>query len=292
MTPYETLGVDRNCSQEDIKRSYRKLSMKFHPDKNPGDETATAKFQEITQAYSQIENPEKRREYDSTSAGMPPGMNVNMTEADFMQFMQHTMQSMHGQNIFQNFTHQQAQSPLFKALQKPQPIIKKLSITMELAFQGGSIPLTIERWQAINGEKTNETENIYIDIPRGIDNNEMLVIREKGNVIDNTKGDIKIFVNIENNTQFRRDGLDLIYDKEITLKDALCGFTFDIKYINGKTLKMNNKEGSIITPKFKKMVEKLGFKRGEHTGNLIVIFDVKFPSKLSSEQIQSIKEIL
>lgn len=292
MTPYETLGVDRNCSQEDIKRSYRKLSMKFHPDKNPGDETATAKFQEITQAYSQIENPEKRREYDSTSAGMPSGMNVNMTEADFMQFMQHTMQSMHGQNIFQNFTHQQAQSPLFKALQKPQPIIKKLTITMELAFQGGSIPLTIERWQAINGEKTNETENIYIDIPRGIDNNEMLVIREKGNVIDNTKGDIKIFVNIENNTQFRRDGLDLIYDKEITLKDALCGFTFDIKYINGKTLKMNNKEGSIITPKFKKMVEKLGFKRGEHTGNLIVIFDVKFPSKLSSEQIQSIKEIL
>ncbi|MHA2082302.1 MAG: DnaJ domain-containing protein [Candidatus Thorarchaeota archaeon] len=292
MTPYEILGVDKDCSQEDIKRSYRKLSMKFHPDKNPGDQTATAKFQEITQAYSQIENPDKRREYDSTNAGMPPGMNVNMTEADFMQFMQQTMQSMHGQNMFQNFTHQQAQSPLFKALQKPQPIIKRLTITMELAFQGGSIPLTIERWQAMNGEKTHETENIYIDIPCGIDNNEMLIVREKGNVIDNIKGDIKIFVNIENNKQFRRDGLDLIYDKEITLKDALCGFTFDIKYINGKTLKINNKEGSIITPKFKKMVEKLGFKRGQHVGNLIVIFDVKFPSNLSIEQIRSIKEIL
>ena len=292
MTPYDILGVDNNCSHEEIKKSYRRLSMKFHPDKNPGDENATAKFQEITHAYSQIESPEKRQKYDNTTTGMPPGMNVNMTEADFMNFMHQTMQSMGGRNIFQHFTHQQAQSPLFKALQKPQPIVKKLTITMEFAFQGGSIPLTVERWQAINGEKISETENIYIDIPRGIDNNEMLIMREKGNIIDNIKGDIKIFVNIENNTQFRRDGLDLIYDKEITLKDALCGFTFDIKYINGKNLKMNNKEGSIITPRFKKMVENLGFKRGEHTGNLIVIFDIKFPSKLSTQQIQTIKKIL
>ena len=59
MTPYETLGVDRNCSQEDIKRSYRKLSMKFHPDKNPGDETATAKFQEITEHIVKLRTPKK-----------------------------------------------------------------------------------------------------------------------------------------------------------------------------------------------------------------------------------------
>ncbi len=292
MSPYDVLRVNRNCSQEDIKKSYRKLSMKFHPDKNRGDETATAKFQEITQAYSEIETPEKRKKYDNTSSGKQSGMNVNMTETDFMNFMQQTMHSMHGKNIFQQFTHQQAQSPLFKSLQKPQPIVKKLTITMELAFQGGSIPLTVERWQALNGEKTTETENIYIDIPCGIDNNEMLILREKGNIIDNNKGDIKIFVVIENNTEFRRDGLDLIYEKEISLKDALCGFSFDIKYINGKNLKMNNKEGSIITPKFKKMVEKLGFKRGEHVGNLIIIFNVKFPVNLSSEQIKTIKQIL
>ena len=295
MTPYEILGVDRNSTQEDIKKSYRKLSMRFHPDKNPSDESATAKFQEITRAYSEIETPEKRREYDNKTSKMPRGMNVNMNENDFMEFMHQTMRSMHSMNgpdAFRNFTHQQAQSPLFKALQKPQPIVKKLTITMELAFQGGSIPLTVERWQSMNGEKTNETENIYVDIPRGVDNNEMLIIRDKGNIIDNNKGDIKIFVNIENTTQFKRDGLDLIYEKQISLKDALCGFMFDIRYINGKNLKMNNKEGSIITPRFKKMVENLGFRRGEHVGNLVVIFDVKFPSSLSSEQIQTIKQIL
>ena len=215
-----------------------------------------------------------------------------MSEEDFMNFMQNTMRSMHNGAMFQQFTHQQAQSPLFKSLQKPQPIVKKLTITMELAFQGGSIPLTVERWQSVNGEKTQETENIYVDIPRGVDNNEMLMVREKGNVINNIKGDIKIFVVIENQTDFKRDGLNLIYEKEISLKDALCGFSFDIKYINGKNLKINNKAGSIITPHFKKMVGNLGFKRGEHTGNLIVIFDIRFPSSLTADQIDAIKEIL
>lgn len=291
MDPYDILGISHDCSQDDIKRSYRKLSMKFHPDKNPGDETATAKFQEITQAYSEIENVEKRRKYDN-KRNMHISSDGNMSEADFMNFMQNTMRSMHNNTMFQQFTHQQAQSPLFKSLQKPQPIIKKLTITMELAFQGGSIPLTVERWQAIDGEKTNETENIYVDIPRGVDNNEMLIVREKGNVLNNIKGDIKIFVVIDNQTEFKRDGLNLIYEKEISLKDALCGFSFDIKYINGKNLKINNKSGSIIMPHFKKMVGNLGFKRGEHTGNLIVIFDVKFPSALTSEQIDAIKEIL
>ena len=291
MSPYDVLGIAHNCSQEDIKKSYRKLSMKFHPDKNPGDENATAKFQEITQAYSEIDTPEKRQKYHDKQSS-PMHASGNMSEADFMSFMQNTMRSMQGNNVFQHFTHQQAQSPLFKSLQKPQPIVKKLTITMDLAFQGGSIPLTVERWQSVNKEKTNETENIYVDIPRGVDNNEMLIIREKGNIIDNIKGDIKIFVVIENQTEFKREGLNLIYEKEITLKDALCGFSFDIKYINGKNLKINNKAGSIITPRFKKMVENLGFKRGEHTGNLIVVFDIKFPSSLTPDQISAIKEIL
>ena len=228
MTPYDVLGISHDCSQDDIKKSYRKLSMKFHPDKNPNDENATAKFQEITHAYSEIDTPEKRRKYhNKQNAPIPP--TGNMSEADFMNFMQNTMRSMHNNNVFQQFTHQQSQSPLFKSLQKPQPIIKKLTITMDLAFQGGSIPLTVERWHSVNGEKTNETENIYIDIPRGIDNNEMLILREKGNVINNIKGDIKIFVVIENQTEFKREGLNLIYEKEITLKDALCGFSFEIK---------------------------------------------------------------
>jgi len=296
MNSYEILNIENDCSQDEIKRAYRKMSMKFHPDKNPGDDTATAKFQEITRAYNEIENVEKRRQYDANAKGYgTSAMNFNLNDEDFMNFMRHTMNTMNGADNpskFSRYTHQQAQSPLFKALQKPQPIVKKLSISLDLAFQGGSIPLNVERWQVVNGEKTVETENIYIDIPQGIDNNEMLVVRERGNIIDNNKGDIKIFVLIENNTHFKRDGLDLIYEKVITLKEALCGFTFDIKYINGKSLKMHNKSGSIIRPGFKKMVEKLGFKRGAHVGNLIIIFDIRFPEMLTQDQIDGIRTII
>ena len=296
MNSYEILNIDNNCPHDEIKRAYRKMSMKFHPDKNPGDETATAKFQEITRAYNEIETVEKRRQYDATTKGYgTSAMNFNMNDEDFINFMRHTMNTMNGvdnPSKFSRYTHQQAQSPLFKALQKPQPIVKKLSISLDLAFLGGSIPLNIERWQVVNGEKTVETENIYIDIPQGIDNNEMLVVKEKGNIIDNEKGDIKIFVLVENSSHFKRDGLDLIYEKVITLKEALCGFTFDIKYINGKSLKIHNKSGSIIRPGFKKMVEKLGFKRGSHAGNLIIIFDIKFPEVLTQDQIDGIRTII
>ena len=298
MDPYDVLNISKDCSQDEIKRAYRKLSMKFHPDKNPGDDTATAKFQEITRAYSEIETPEKRNHYHASNNrgnGINMNMNANMSDVEFMNFMKQTMQSMQGMDgpaMFSQFTHQQSQSPLFKAMQKPQPIVKKLTITLDLAFNGGSIPLTIERWQSANGEKITETENIYVDIPRGVDNNEMLIVRDKGNVLNNIKGDIKIFVVVNNTTDFKRDGLDLIYEKSISLKDALCGFTFDIKYINGKNLKMNNKEGSIVKPQFKKMVEKLGFRRGDHVGNLIVVFDIKFPDKLTQEQIDGLKSIL
>ena len=287
MNPYETLGVARECSQDDIKKAYRKLSMKYHPDKNLGDESATSKFQEITRAYGEIGTAEKRGQFNAR--GRPPGqsMPMNMNEAEFMDFMRHTMNSMGG---FRD--HPQSQSPLFKSLQKPQPIVKKIAISLELAFQGGSVPLSIERRQLIGGERSTETESIYVDIPQGVDDNELLVVREKGNVIDGTRGDVKIFVKIENTTGFRRSGLDMIYEKTVTLREALCGFTFEIKYINGRSLKMHNNAGSVIRPGFKKMVEGLGFKRGSHTGNLIVIFSVEFPQSLTAEQITTLAETL
>ena len=97
-----------------------------------------------------------------------------------------------------------------------------------------TIPVDIERWIMENGNKVFEKETLYIPIPQGIDDNEIILLREKGNVVnENMKGDVKIFVKIENKTEFERKGLDLHYLKRISLKDALCGFTFDINYLNG-----------------------------------------------------------
>ena len=91
-------------------------------------------------------------------------------------------------------------------------------------------------------------ETLYVSIPAGIDDNEIIVLKGKGNMIDEAnKGDIKVFVKIKNNTEFVRNGLDLTYHKTISLKDALCGFSFDLKYIDGRTFKINNGNGNVIS---------------------------------------------
>ena len=121
----------------------------------------------------------------------------------------------------------------------------------------------------------------------------MIVLRDRGNVIsDQCKGDIKINILVQNNTAFKRSGLDLILDKNISLKDALCGFSFELKYINGKSYTLNNSKGSIVPSDYKKIYPEMGLKRGEHKGNMIIHFNVEFPTILTSEQIDKLSEIL
>ena len=106
------------------------------------------------------------------------------------------------------------------------------------------------------------------------------------------RGDIKIFVKVKNLTEFKRKGLDLFYNKTITFKESLCGFDFDMPYINGKTFKINNQAGNIISANFKKMIQGMGMKRENKTGNLIIEFTVVYPEKISLEQVKKLKEIL
>ena len=123
--------------------------------------------------------------------------------------------------------------------------------------------------------------------------NEILLLKEKGNVVnDDLKGDLKIFIKIENTTEFERKGLDLILKKTISLKDALCGFSFELKYVNGKVYTLNNNKGSIIPSGYIKTIPNMGLNREGHTGNLLIHFNVEFPEKLSEEQIKTLSEIL
>jgi DnaJ family protein A protein 2 len=132
-----------------------------------------------------------------------------------------------------------------------------------------------------------------LTIPQGIDDNEMIIIRDKGNILnDEFKGDIKTFINIENNTEFKRHGLDLDYTKIISLKDALCGFTFDIQHLNGICYKINNTNGTIIHPSYKKTIPKKGMMRDGMEGNLNIHFIIEFPKVLSKDSITKIGELL
>ena len=182
---------------------------------------------------------------------------------------------------------------------KPAPISKTVNITLEESYQGLNKPIEIERWINTTGIKKFEKEKIYVPIPAGIDNQEIIVLKNKGNVVnEQTVGDVKIFINVSNSTKFVRDGLNLIYKKKISLKDALVGFKFDITHLSGKTYCINNNNGKIITPQYTKVIRNMGMRRERNhpappiMGNLQIVFEVEFPESLSDEQIKTISECL
>ena len=308
---YETLGLTDTANQEEIKKAYRKLSLQYHPDRNNNSPESTLKFQNINSAYEIIGDEDKRRQYDmqhkmpfgnngipsffknasssSTTNEFDPSDILNFISSNFFNT---SVSSSNGQNV--KFGGNMFNMDNIKQrLTKPTPIIKTETITLSKAFSGYNMPIEITRWIIENEIKREETETIYIPIPCGVDNNEIIILREKGNILsENNKGDIKVFIKIHNDTDFTRNGLDLILNKTIGLKEALCGFVFDMNYLDGRTFKINNNSGNIITNNYNKILQGMGMKRDEHTGNLIINFNVTFPEKLTIEQINSLKQIL
>ena len=313
---YEVLGVDKDASEQDIKKAYRKLSFQYHPDKNsePG---AEDRFKEINEANEILSDPAKRQQYDMqqqggfpffAGGGMPGGPqefhDINNIFRQFfggggmpgggVSFSMGPNQEFHffqggagGGGGFPGFFHQQ--------IQKPPPIIKNLSLTLEQAYFGGNFQLSYERWSVVNNVRTVETQNINISVPPGIDENEVIVMRDMGNSIENAvRGDIKICIQITNDTIFQRQGMDLVMNRTISLKEALCGFKFDIRHLNNKTFAFNNSHPNVtlIKPGYKKVIPNLGMNKNGQTGNLIVNFDVIFPDQLTTEQIEKLAEIL
>jgi DnaJ-class molecular chaperone len=317
---YNILEIDENAGADEIKKSYRKLSMMYHPDKNKNNPEATAKFQKISEAYETLGDAEKKKGYDA------------MRNNPFVKMMgtpgQNPMEDIFA-NLFGGipFGHMQSfapgQGPPFgpggpfgqgtpfganvrifhngvpvnpqgfaQAIQKPTPIIKTLAIPIDKILTGTTIPVDIERWIIEDGNKVFENETVYVTVPKGIDEGEIIVLRDRGNVArEDCRGDIKLFIKVENDTEFKRSGLDLILEKTISVKEALCGFTFELKYITGKVYTINNSSGNIISHGYKKIIPNMGFSRDQHTGNLIIIFNVKFPEKLTEETMDQLKKI-
>ena len=310
---YEILECPETSSIDEIKKSYRRLSMIYHPDKNKNNPDATAKFQKINEAYETLGDIDKKREYDGMKnnpffkmrEGFGGGGGGGGSMEDIIANLFGGMPFAHmpsfdnelggggpfgGGNIriFHNGVPVNVQgfSP------KPPPIIRNIVVPIDKILTGTIIPIDIERWIINNGIKIFENETVYVTVPKGIDEGELIILQDKGNSArEDCKGDIKVFVKIENNSEFKRSGLDLIYEKVITVKEALCGFTFELKYITGKVYTINNNSGNIISNGYKKMIPNMGFTRDSHIGNLIIFFTVNFPDKLTNETIEKLKTI-
>ena len=92
--------------------------------------------------------------------------------------------------------------------------------------------------------------------------------------------------------ELKRQGLNLLCEKDISLKDDLCGILFEIKHLNGKTYNIKHDKGNIIPPNFVKQINGLGMERNNMKGNLIIKFNISFPKTLTTEQIEKLEEIL
>ena len=177
-----------------------------------------------------------------------------------------------------------------KFISKLDPETSNASPPISSNFTFTIFPLQKSQSKASDLEFLNET--LYISIPKGVDTDEIITIEDKGNIHNEISGDVKIIIKIKNYTKFERKGLDLIYNKEISLKEALCGFSFDMEYIDGKVFKINNNEGNIISDGYEKNIPNMGMNRDNNIGILTINFKVIYPKKLSLEDIQKIKEIL
>jgi len=308
---YSILEVPETSTIEDIKKSYRKLSLKWHPDRNRGNSEAEETFKKINAAYETLGNSESKTSYDmgrknpfAGLGGGGGGVGINLDELFANLFfrggegmsMAPGLEGLGrfppGANIHV-FRNGVDLSNAFQMRQKPAPVQITLNVNMEMVLSGGTVPVEIERWIIENGNKVSEMQKVYVDIPKGIDNDEIIILEGKGNISGpDNKGDVKVFIKIENDTEFRRTGLDLIYNKTISLKDSLCGFSFEMKYINNVIYTINNKPGNVIPNDYHKIIPNMGLTRDSHTGNLIIVFKVEFPQSISLENIETIKSIL
>ena len=175
-----------------------------------------------------------------------------------------------------------------------EPIEKRITITLSEAYQGTKKGITVKRWIVHNRQKKEEQETVYLDIPRGIDDGEMILLKNRGNqsLDSNVSGDVKVSIHIENHPELERKGIHIHFKKKITFKESLCGFKFNISHIDGKQYSINNQPGKVIYPQFKKVVPNLGMVRDGMTGNLVIEFDVEYPKTLSDECVETLTRIL
>jgi curved DNA-binding protein len=290
---YKTLGVAKNASAEDIKKAYRKLARKFHPDVNPNDKEAHKKFQQINEAHEVLSDVEKRKKYDQYGE--------NWKHADqYEQARQQQQQSGggfggFGSGGFGNFgggeyTYSGGEeggfSDFFESLfggargRRSQAKYRGQDYNAELQLSLTDAYTTHKQTLTINGK------NVRITIPAGVENGQQIKLKGYGSPGANggPNGDLFITFVITNNTAFRREGNDLYKTEDVDLYTALLGGEKTIDTLGGKIkLKVNpeTQNGTKIRLKGKGFPV---YKKEGQFGDLYITWDVKLPTNLTQKQ--------
>lgn len=292
---YNILNLSKNATLNDIKKAYRQLSIKFHPDKNKNCDPE--QFNKINEAYSKLLD-----KYNSNSIyNIYEGNNERNNERnndvekyyknepnnDILKYcnsnINSNINSNSNININSNINSNNAED-----------ITTNLNISFNEAYNGCNKPIVVNRKITVNNVIGNETETLYIPIPKGIDNNEIIALPNKGNVYIShgiiSYSNIKVIISLLKHEVFERNGLDIIFVKTITLKEALLGFSFNLTHINNKNFKIKCFE--IINFNYEKVIPNMGFVRDTFVGNLIIKFNITFPLTISQESKQLLEKLL
>lgn len=287
---YKTLGLTKKASEADIKKAYRKLARKYHPDLNPNDPEAEKKFKQINEANEVLSNPENRKKYDQY------GKDWQHAEA-FEKAKQERRQAGGGYDDYTYASGQSSQdfSDFFENMfgqsgfgsRGRQVKFRGQDYNAELRLNLTDAFATHKQTLTVNGK------NIRITIPAGIEDGQTIKIANHGGpgVNGGPKGDLYITFSIQNETGFKREKADLYKTVEIPLTTAVLGADITTSTFNGKVklkVKPNTQNGTKVKLKGKGFPK---YKKEGQFGDLYITYSVKIPSKLTKKQQELFEEL-
>ncbi|XP_051187018.1 uncharacterized protein [Lolium perenne] len=313
---YEILNVDRSATDDDLRRAYRRLAMRWHPDKNPeGKSDAEAKFKDITEAYNVLSDATKRAVYDQYGEeGLKdpppqPGGSVDDIFAEFFgstpfTYSNNTRAKQQQQTAWDGGfgrPYDQGVGAGAAAMAAPPPVESKLACTLEELYTGVTKKMKISRNVVdATGRMKTESEILSIEVKPGWKKGTKITFPGKGNQQWNQlPADLVFVVDERPHDVYRRDGNDLLAEARVTLAEALGGTVVVLAALDGRELAVDvgggEEDGPVVCPGYELVVPMEGMpiarEPGRH-GSLRIRFDVAFPDRLTRPARAQIKRIL
>ncbi len=302
---YKVLGVEKGASEKEIKRAYRKLARKYHPDLNPNDSEAKKKFQQINEAQEVLTDPEKRKKYDKYFSkygkDWEHGEEMEKARRAYQGARHAGGGGFEGFEGFGGFSDSDFSDSDFSAFFESMfgGMGGGRSRGRKRAFRGPDYRATLELplrevYETHKRTLTVGDQNIRITIPAGVEDGQTIRIKGYGGpgAHGGPNGDLYITFQIVNHTPFQRKGSDLYREVELDLYTAVLGGEWIVDTFDGKKVKIKIKPGT--QPGSKVKLKGKGFpvykKKGVY-GDLYITFKVKIPLKLSAEEKKLFEEL-
>lgn len=282
---YEILGVASDATEEEIKKAYRKLARKYHPDVNPGDKEAEERFKEISEAYDILSDPKKRREYDELREAAK-GVRFTTTDGtsayDFSDFEVRFGQDLG--SIFEDLFGFHTQKARARRPVKGEDLFFKLAVDLKDACHGREMEIEVPRPQGV--------ERLKVKIPKGVDDGTVIRLAGKGGpgYHGGPPGDLYIELEIRPDARFEKRGRDIYYTLPISIFDAIRGAKVKVPTMYGDVM-LRIPPGSQCGQKLRLKGKGLPPTKGKGAGDQYVELKVIVPKRLSQKGMRLLDEL-